>query len=217
MCMLKEWTDLGCFCFLLNIYILYTSTNSLSFSNIAYFNPHWYRSGKWNSANELVIIYHSRHFIPIFISHLDLLQSLKQFFINVSYHILVLFVCFVWFDSLRPINNLSVIQGRVFLGWTSTKLGGMCLAQGPQRSDDRKARTRGPSVTSQTLYHWATGLPHILVVSITLMTLFWNRAIRVGLATSIWYDTLMKNCFKDWSQSISHATPWIRLTFDPSK
>ena len=39
------------------------------------------------------------------------------------------FVCL--FDSLRPINNLSVKQGRVFLGWTSTKLGLMCLAQGP--------------------------------------------------------------------------------------
>ena len=24
---------------------------------------------------------------------------------------------------LRPINNISVKQGRVFLGWTSTKLG----------------------------------------------------------------------------------------------
>ena len=35
--------------------------------------------------------------------------------------------CFVWFDSLRPINNLSVIKGRVFLGWTSTKLGLMFL------------------------------------------------------------------------------------------
>ena len=33
------------------------------------------------------------------------------------------FVLFVWFDSLRPINNLSVKQGRVFLGLTSTKLG----------------------------------------------------------------------------------------------
>ena len=32
-----------------------------------------------------------------------------------------------WFDSLRPINNLSVIKGRVFLGWTSTKLGLMFL------------------------------------------------------------------------------------------
>ena len=34
---------------------------------------------------------------------------------------------FVWFDSLRPINNLSVLKGRVFLGWTSTKLGFMFL------------------------------------------------------------------------------------------
>ena len=40
----------------------------------------------------------------------------------------------------------------------------------------------------------------ILVASLTLMALFY-RAIRVRLATSIWYDTLMKNCFKDWSQS----------------
>ena len=33
------------------------------------------------------------------------------------------FVLFVGFDSLRPINNLSVKQGRVFLDCTSTKLG----------------------------------------------------------------------------------------------
>ena len=31
-------------------------------------------------------------------------------------------VLFVWFGSLRPINNLSVIKGRVFLGWTNSKL-----------------------------------------------------------------------------------------------
>ena len=31
----------------------------------------------------------------------------------------------------------------------------MCLAQGPQRSDAGEARTRGPSVSSQALYHWA--------------------------------------------------------------
>ena len=30
---------------------------------------------------------------------------------------------FVCFDSLCPINNLSVIKGQVLLGWTSTKLG----------------------------------------------------------------------------------------------
>ena len=35
----------------------------------------------------------------------------------------------------------------------------MCLAQGPQRSDAVEARTRGLSVSSQALYHWATALP----------------------------------------------------------
>ena len=34
---------------------------------------------------------------------------------------------FVWFDSLRPINSLSLIKRPVFLGWTSTKLGLMFL------------------------------------------------------------------------------------------
>ena len=68
---------------------------------------------------------------------------------------------FVWFDSLRPIENLSVKQGRVILGWTSTKLGLMCLAQGPQRSDAGEARTCGPLDSSQALYHWATALPMI--------------------------------------------------------
>ena len=76
------------------------------------------------------------------------------------------FCClFVWFDSLRPINNLSVKRGRVFLGWTSTKLRQKCLAQGPQRNDAGEARTRGPSVSSEGLYHWATALPSYLVLA----------------------------------------------------
>ena len=36
-------------------------------------------------------------------------------------------VCFGWFGSLLPINNISVLKGPVFLGWTSTKLGLMFL------------------------------------------------------------------------------------------
>ena len=63
-----------------------------------------------------------------------------------------MYYLFVWFDSLRPINNLSVKKGQVFLGWTSTKLG-------PQHSDAGEARTRSPLVSSQALYHWATALP----------------------------------------------------------
>ena len=39
-----------------------------------------------------------------------------------------------------------------FEGIYSSKLGKMCLAKGPQRSDAGEARTRGPSVSSQALY-----------------------------------------------------------------
>ena len=35
----------------------------------------------------------------------------------------------------------------------------MCLAQGPQHSDAGEAQTRGPSVSSQAVYHLATALP----------------------------------------------------------
>ena len=38
----------------------------------------------------------------------------------------------------------------------------MCLAQGPQGSDAGEAWTRGPLVSSQALYHWATALPVFL-------------------------------------------------------
>ena len=31
----------------------------------------------------------------------------------------------------------------------------MCLAQGPKHSDASEARTHGPYVSSQALYHWA--------------------------------------------------------------
>ena len=56
---------------------------------------------------------------------------------HLTFFLSLCFVClFVWFDSLCPINKyISVKQGRVFLGWTSTKLGCVCLAQGPQHSD----------------------------------------------------------------------------------
>ena len=40
------------------------------------------------------------------------------------------------------------------------------------------------------------------------------RAFRVRLATSIWYGILMKNCFKDWSQSKCNLLPQ-RFSYSP--
>ena len=40
----------------------------------------------------------------------------------------------------------------------------MYLAQGPQRNDAGEARTRGPSVSSQALYHWATAFKQSIAI-----------------------------------------------------
>ena len=65
-------------------------------------------------------------------------------------------ILIVRFDSLRPINYISVMQGRVFLGWTSTKLGLMCLAQGrnavtPTRLEPAAPRSRAKHSTTESL------------------------------------------------------------------
>ena len=68
-----------------------------------------------------------------------------------------LFVClFVWFDSLLPINNFSVKQGRVFLGWTSTKLGKCVLlkdhnAVTPVRLEPPASRSQVKHFTTEPL------------------------------------------------------------------
>ena len=89
-------------------------------------------------------------------------------------------LCFAWFDSLFPINNLSVIKRQVFLGWTSFKLGLMCRAQG--HNTEMPVRLE-PTVSSQALYHWATALPKVWVdalmtnlklSSVTCHTISWH-------------------------------------------
>ena len=60
-------------------------------------------------------------------------------------------VLFVWFDSLCPINNLSVIKRWVFLGWTSTKLDLMCLAQGHIAVKPVRLKPAAPRSHSSTL------------------------------------------------------------------
>ena len=93
--------------------------------------------------------------------------------INSLWHVFVWFVCLFYclFDM--------IILGRVFLGWTSTKQGLMCHAQGHNAASDTvEAWTCSPLVSSQTLYHGATALPigmfsesEINVLSIILLYL----------------------------------------------
>ena len=60
---------------------------------------------------------------------------------------------FVWFDSLHPINNLSDINGRVYLGLTSAKLGLMCLAE--EHNAVTPVRLE-PAAPRSRVNHWAT-------------------------------------------------------------
>ena len=55
-----------------------------------------------------------------------------------------------------PVNNLSVTSERVFLGWTSTKQGLMCLAQGhnavtPVRLEPTALRSSVKNSTTEPL------------------------------------------------------------------
>ena len=70
---------------------------------------------------------------------------------------------FVWFNSL---NNLSDIKGRVYLGWTSAKLGLMCLAQGhnavtPVSLKPADFRSRVKHSTTEPLHQQITEDPNL--------------------------------------------------------
>ena len=60
-------------------------------------------------------------------------------------------ILFVWFDSLRLINNLSVIKGHVFLCWTSTKLGVMFLLMDTTQWRQWASNQRPLGIESSTL------------------------------------------------------------------
>ena len=61
----------------------------------------------------------------------------------------------------------------------------MRLAQGPQRSDAGEARTHGPSVLSQALYHWATALPKKNKKKLSHDQLNWARNFQQLIKTKI--------------------------------
>ena len=67
-------------------------------------------------------------------------------------------ILLVWFDSLPPINNVSVKQGRGSSWVISTKLGLMFLLKDTTQWH-RWGSNPQTSVSSQAFYHGATALP----------------------------------------------------------
>ena len=122
-------------------------------------------------------------------SVLDWLQSLKQFFINVSHHILVASL------TLMALFLLNMNQG-IFPDNTYFEHS-VIVSESLSNLRVASCELRVGNYTFQ-----ACKLQYINLIYLA-STKFKNKAIRVRLATSIWCDTLKKNCFKDWSQSNS--------------
>ena len=68
----------------------------------------------------------------------------------------------------------------------------MCLAQGPQHSDAGEAQTRGPLVSSQALYHWATALQ---TIDLIVMRMFLKnyRGIVISRCLSKLFSKILHN------------------------
>ena len=90
----------------------------------------------------------------------------------------------------------------------------MCLAQGPQRSDAGEARTRGPSVSSQALYHWATALP---VLKLNVGYQDWNsqNGCQNGKQGRLWSDCFFRSSLI-WVYTVCPALFNRRLVFEIS-
>ena len=73
----------------------------------------------------------------------------------------------------------------------------MCLAQGPQRSDAGEARTRGPSVSSQALYHWATALPQTILYLNGVPEFCFQKLIKLLI-----FKTSQQTITKAWNISV---------------
>ena len=82
----------------------------------------------------------------------------------------------------------------------------MCLAQGPQRSDAGEARTRGPSISSQALYHWATALPTLQFVNIS-----WQKSHGANHAHTLTKMISEDVGFDNYNRTHEECSPFITL------
>ena len=95
----------------------------------------------------------------------------------------------------------------------------MCLAQGPQRSDAGEARTRGLSVSSQALYHWATALPSSRLWCLTVSLFLSNWYPGSGVVLDC-IDFLSLPSFSLWisqSQILLDSLRWGSVYFGEKK
>ena len=71
-------------------------------------------------------------------------------------------------------------------GWTSTKLGLMCLAQGRQHSDTGEAQTLGFSVSSHALYQSHCAPTSIKKIKRKIKALEWSHHTNTVVGWRVW-------------------------------
>ena len=121
-----------------------------------------------------VLLLYRAEFPELVISH-RILRLCRYEYYRILAIRLICFL-FVWFDSLRPINNLSVIKGRVFLGWTSTKLGLMFLLKDTthRRWWGSNQRPLGLDSSTLPLSHCAPQVEDSRSASVHLSNVHWS-------------------------------------------
>ena len=128
-----------------------------------------------------------------------------------------------------PVNNFSVTSGRVFLGWTSTKLGLMCLAQGhnvvtPVRLKPAALQSRVKHSTTGPLRSRTSFVDHLCYLCLVLFMLLhlfiaalWSPAAK-GLTSCLFFMMLcfchfpmwypgsgeVLDCINSWSLRLSY-------------
>ena len=92
--------------------------------------------------------------------------------------------CLIRFDSLRPINNLSVKQGRIFLGWTNYKLDKCVLLKDHNAVTPVSSNPRPLGLQSSTLPLSHCAPPHHVMADLGIHQDFWEPLLKYENAES---------------------------------
>ena len=96
-----------------------------------------------------------------------------------------IFICLFDLILYDPVNNFSVMLGWVFLGWTSTKQGLMCLAQGHNTLTPVRLNPRHFCLQSSALplSHCTPYIQHIIIHNNSWLLFTWKstgtRTVRI--------------------------------------
>ena len=120
---------------------------------------------------------------------------------------------FVWFATLHPSQQFSVMSGQVFLGWTSTKQRLMCLAQG----HNAVTLVRLEPSTPQSRVKNSTTEPKCSLTSVFNLDLSWFcfSILTTGCLSFMSLDTVYK--IRSFKKSVERICMSFKTYINPYK